>query len=97
MNPNDVDGTCVWSHGEAFDIPIYEYAAHAVGFKAPWHYRAGRDTRTLFDLTGFSTKDVPFIGVEHNALDDAVHQARCVQLAMRKLNEHRIFPLRYGE
>lgn len=86
----------VWGHGAAFDPPVYEAVAHAVGFKAPWSYKAPRDTRTLFDLTGFRTEDLPFVGTKHNALDDAVHQARCVQATMKKLNEHRIFPMGYG-
>ncbi len=97
VNPEDIDGTRIWSHGEAFDIPIYEYAAHAVGFKAPCHYRAGRDTRTLFELAGVRTEDLPFVGTKHNALDDAVHQARVVQMAMRKLRSIRMKADAYDE
>ena len=81
------EATHVWSHGAVFDIPIYECVAHAVGFKAPWAYNAGRDTRTLFELVGLKTKDVPFVGIKHNALDDAIHQAKCVQKAMQRLSE----------
>jgi inhibitor of KinA sporulation pathway (predicted exonuclease) len=75
----------VWSHGAAFDVPIYEAVAVSVGFKPPWGHRGVRDTRTIFDLAGFSTEGLPFVGTKHNALDDAIHQAKCVQAAMKLL------------
>jgi hypothetical protein len=79
----------VWSHGAAFDPPVYEATCHAVGFKAPWNYRGVRDTRTLFELAGLKTEDLPFTGMKHNALDDAIHQAKCVQEAMKRLRIER--------
>lgn len=87
LDPDAINSIRIWSHGAAFDLPIYEAAAHAVGFKAPWHYRAPRDTRTLFDLVGLSTEDLLFVGTKHNALDDAVHQAKCVQGAHRRMSD----------
>jgi hypothetical protein len=42
---------CVWSHGATFDIPILEDAyAGEFGSPPPWHYKAPRDTRTLYDV-----------------------------------------------
>lgn len=76
-----VGATAVWCHGAGFDAPIYEAAAHAVGLTVPWDYRAVRDTRTLYMLANFDPKSVPHHGVEHDALDDAINQATCVQLA----------------
>lgn len=80
-----VGATSVWCHGASFDAPIYEAAAHAVGLGVPWAYNAVRDTRTLYMLADFDPKSVPFEGVEHNALADAINQATGVQLAASKL------------
>lgn len=78
----------IWCHGANFDAPIYEAAAHAVGLAVPWAYNAVRDTRTLFMLADFDPKLLPFEGTTHNALDDAKHQATCVQLAASKIRPH---------
>lgn len=75
-------GKFAWGHGAAFDLPLWDAAAHAVGMGVPWHYRDIRDTRTAFDLCLFDTKTIPFVGVEHNALHDALHQIKCVAAAL---------------
>jgi hypothetical protein len=69
---------------------VYEAVCAAVGFRPPWHYRAPRDTRTLFDLAELDARDLPFVGVKHNALDDAIHQAKCVQAAHQRLRSFRL-------
>lgn len=75
-----------WSHGANFDQPLLEAAFVAAGYPgAPWKFWDSRCTRTLYGLAGVSPKSIRFIGTEHNALDDAVHQAKVAQLAMRKL------------
>ena len=71
----------VWSHGASFDVPVLACAYRACGIRAPWDYRRVRDTRTLYALTGFDPKSVPFEGTRHSALDDARHQVRCVRAA----------------
>lgn len=76
---------CIWCHGATFDVPIWEAAAHLLGIRSPWKFFNVRDTRTLFDLAYFDTRDVGREGTHHNALDDAVFQARCVQSAYQKL------------
>lgn len=78
-----VNGGNVWAHGAAFDQPIWDVASKAVGVDVPWHYRAVRDTRTLYALAEYEPKWS--IGTKHNALDDAKHQAMCVQAAVKKL------------
>ncbi len=75
----------VWSHGAAFDVPLIDAAAAAVHRPVPCGYRASRDTRTLFLAAGEDGSSIEFAGVEHNALDDAVHQARRVQAAWSAL------------
>lgn len=77
-------GLRIWSHGAAFDPPILAAAYAACGLPVPWHYRAPRDTRTLFDAAGvddhsawLAARPGP-LGVSHHALDDAICQARGV-------------------
>ncbi len=81
-----VGGNYVWSHGEAFDIPVLEAAYRLHGMNAPWHYRAGRDTRTLMDVAGARMPAMDASdGVQHHALHDAVHQARHCLAALKTL------------
>lgn len=73
--PKDV---VIWSHG-SFDINVLE---HCFSYNNPWHYRNVRDARTL--LTTLSDLEIEVkqpddVGTKHNALDDAVFQARSVQ------------------
>lgn len=74
----------IWSHGAAFDPPILAEAYHAVGLPVPWHYRAPRDTRTLFDMAGIDDHSAWLnqhpgpLGVSHHSLDDSICQARAV-------------------
>ena len=84
---------CVWSHGASFDVVILEEAyrrAFIPSGRPPWHYRKARDTRTLFDpdVTPGYYEQVDG-GVPHNALDDAIEQAKWVQRAFRLLKEVR--------
>jgi hypothetical protein len=72
-----------WSHGSTFDLVILEDLYKQLNRVLPWRYWQLRDTRTLFDL-GFDpdmSKDN-----KHDALADAVRQARGVQAVFRKLN-----------
>lgn len=77
----------VWCHGAGFDTTIWEAAARAVGSPVPWKFWTVRCTRTLFDIAGFDFKAQPRDdkNVAHSALDDAVHQAHCVQAAYRSI------------
>jgi DNA polymerase III epsilon subunit-like protein len=74
----------VWSHGASFDTVILENAFRAVGRTVPWSYNAHRDTRTVFELSGINLKDFQ-TGTLHNALDDAISQAKAVRAAYRNL------------
>lgn len=88
---NEWGGLRLWSHGAATDPPWLAAAYHACGLPVPWHYRAPRDTRTLFDLAGIDDhsawlKQHPGpLGVPHHALDDAICQARAVCGAMARI------------
>ena len=78
-----VESSTLWANGPHFDEAILAACYRAVDLKVPWHYRAPRDCRTIWEAAGGI--DLPFEGTAHNALDDAKHQARCVIAAYRKL------------
>lgn len=75
----------VWCHGATFDVVLWAAAVAVIGQDVPWKYNNVRDTRTLYELTGFDVKTVPKIGNAHNALDDCKFQVHCVQGAIRRL------------
>lgn len=77
----------VWGNGSNFDIGKLETA---YGFyNIPWDFWSIRDVRTIRDIASdIVDKDVlKFEGVEHNALDDAIHQAKYVSRMIIALNE----------
>lgn len=86
-----VGPVAVWSHGAAFDVPIWQVAAARAGVSVPWPYKAIRDTRTLYDVAGLDTSTVPAIpgSVTHYAIDDARWQIRCVARAWEMLRDAR--------
>lgn len=75
----------LWAHGPHFDEAILAACHRATGQTIPWHYRAPRDCRTIWEAVG--GVEVSFEGVQHDALADAKHQARCVIEAYRKLRD----------
>lgn len=77
-----------WAHGPHFDEAILAACYRAVVRNVPWHYRAARDTRTIYEAAGWPA--VPFEGTQHDALADAKHQARCVIESYRLINGDRV-------
>lgn len=74
-------GARVWGNGATFDITILEHAFTKTGLAIPWKFYDVRDMRTIVDAAaalGFVKRSIPFQGVEHNAIDDAIHQARVI-------------------
>jgi len=79
----------LWAHGPQFDCSILDACYRATGLPVPWHYRAPRDCRTILEAAGMDpTTDFPAVGIEHNALDDAVSQALGVMEAFHRLRTH---------
>lgn len=68
-------GAQVWGNGSNFDNRILREAYEAEGMTVPWHYRDDRDLRTLFAL--FGRPKIERQGTHHDALADAIYQARC--------------------
>lgn len=74
----------VWSNGADFDIPIILSAAAELDIVMPWSFRTHRCFRTLRALyPNVKAPAKPETSVSHNALDDAINQARWCHLIMR--------------
>lgn len=71
------DSIPVWGNGAGFDNVILGNAYKAVGLDQPWSYKADRCFRTLRSLAPAVPR--PEHGVAHNALDDAIAQAKWLQ------------------
>lgn len=71
-----------WGNGSTFDVSIMEDAYRSFNMEAPWKFWAVRDMRTIVALVG---KEDWSGGTNHNALDDAIHQAGVVSRAYKKL------------
>lgn len=76
-----------WCQGTDFDFPIWEAAysrgAPLANYFANYYQR--RDTRTLYAVAGFDPSLLTREGSHHNALDDVLHQIRCVHESYRLL------------
>lgn len=68
----------IWCNGNSFDLPILAHAYHVIGMVQPWAFYNERDLRTLKGLN--KGLRIERAGTHHNALDDAVHQAKLVQI-----------------
>tara|TARA_B100001059_G_C17766071_1_gene545625 strand:+ start:812 stop:1396 length:585 start_codon:yes stop_codon:yes gene_type:complete len=82
----------VWGNGCTFDNVILSNAYKSVELSKPWSYAGDMDVRTIVELgrklLNFDPKkDMPFEGEKHNALADAIHQAKYVSAIYQKLAE----------
>jgi exodeoxyribonuclease VIII len=71
----------VWTNAPTFDFSILRNGFNVTRVKCPWHYRQERDSRTLLYLAKKHSVDIKAgfperEGTHHDALDDAVYQAR---------------------
>jgi exodeoxyribonuclease VIII len=71
----------LWGNGSDFDNVILENSYARLGMAVPWRYTANRCYRTVAALHPSVPR--PVAGVHHNALDDAVNQAKhlCILLS----------------
>ena len=80
--------SCVWGNGSDFDNAILGSLYDAVKLPKPWKFSNNRCFRTLKNL-GIKLK--PGQGIEksnaHNALADALYQARYAQWYLKNLKE----------
>ena len=78
-----------WGNGATFDLGILKNSFDKVGLNNPWQFWNERDVRTvvgLGEMIGYNAKkEMPFTGIPHYALDDAIHQAKYVSAIVQKL------------
>jgi len=86
--PDDCGGEfgAVWAQGQDFDFGIlgeaYRRAREGTdNTQMPWPFWSHSDTRTVYREYGFDTSTVERTGVHHRALDDCIHQVKCLLLA----------------
>lgn len=79
-------GVYLWSQGSNFDGPLLEALFEAFGARAPWKYHNTRDTRTIYQMCHVKSDSVKREGTYHNALDDAIHQARKVAYGVSRIS-----------
>lgn len=69
-----------WGNGATFDISIIESLLHQYSLSIPWKFYNVRDVRTIVDCAKplVQRDSIKFEGVKHDALADALHQAKYV-------------------
>ncbi|HEO9372618.1 TPA: 3'-5' exoribonuclease [Klebsiella pneumoniae subsp. pneumoniae] len=79
----------VWGNGASFDNSILLSSYDCIAEDYPWEYWNDRDVRTMLELgqaISFDPKTtIPFEGSRHNALADAIHQARYVSAIWQRI------------
>jgi hypothetical protein len=82
-----------WSNAPSYDALMLETTFKALGLASPLSYKTERDYRTMMELAhGAVRPDVPAAGV-HNALFDAIEQAKLATAALQKLRTGPAAPL----
>lgn len=87
----------VWGNGSDFDNVILRSLFEDADQKCPWHFRANRDMRTINGVAQLvwpklHPEQFAYVGplphregVHHNALDDAIYQAKIIMRFQRAL------------
>ncbi len=69
----------MWANDPDFDLVILTSLFRDVGLEPPWQYWESRSVRTMKMIAEMRKVALPKReGVHHNAVDDAVHQAKLV-------------------
>lgn len=84
----------VWANGTKFDLGMLEYQYKLHNIAIPWRFNADRCMRTIraynpdHNLCVAEANKYPTPGMgAHDAVTDAVWQARYIQLALHSMNE----------
>lgn len=86
---NGDDEVELWGNGADFDNIVLGSLYDAFGVRKPWSYRRNRCYRTMKNLgIGPRKAQIMHEGVAHNALDDAITQARHLQEIFACLDHH---------
>lgn len=79
------DDCQVWSNGADFDLPMLAHAFTQCGIEVPWKFWNSNCFRTFKKLPGAKNVKLQMAGTKHNALFDAIHQAKTAQAIQAKL------------
>jgi DNA polymerase III epsilon subunit-like protein len=81
------DDCKVWGNGATFDISILEHCYRVYNIEIPWKFWNIRDCRTVKDMyeSHRGGWDKKAGGTKHNALDDAIHQAKYINKMWKSL------------
>lgn len=82
-NVPDLKALKVWGNGPSFDLTILESLLTDFDREIPWSFRNIRCLRTFKDFV-YSGKDLPRVGVHHNAIDDCLTQMNVVVKGMSR-------------
>lgn len=75
-----VEKVKIWGNGARFDIGILEDAYVACDVYTPWYFRSEMDVRTLVAFKPEIKANCKMVGVEHDPIDDCLHQITyCVE------------------
>lgn len=79
--------TAYWANAPTFDVTLLKHALLIAGRKWPFPFRQERDQRTIKAIAWPSGDAPQFMGsgTAHNALDDAMAQAKLIQAAYKEL------------
>ena len=78
------DSTCIWGNGSGFDVTITETAMNRCNIIPPWKFWNIRDVRTIFDLGGVRSFDLPQNNL-HNPIDDCYRELIGMDIALKRL------------
>lgn len=73
-----------WGNGSVFDVIILENWFKVLRVPVPWKFWDIRDVRTVVDMAGGKPK-IEFDGMQHIAIDDAMHEVELVQACYQKI------------
>lgn len=79
------DSSFMWSNGADFDLPMLAHAYTQATVEVPWKFWNNRCLRTFKNLPQAKNVYVPRLGTHHNALQDAIYQARLAQAIQREV------------
>jgi DNA polymerase III epsilon subunit-like protein len=75
----------VWANGAGFDLPILESASRLAKVPLIYDFRQHRCYRTIVNLVPKEIKDSVKRGKIHNALEDAIYQAKVLIAANNEM------------
>ena len=98
VNIGEIEGVLFpWGNGASFDISILENAYNACKLKIPWEYNSILDVRTIHKLTKDYVDKGSNIGTSHNALDDAIYQAKYVSKKWKMIQDAlEVYPITFS-